>query len=496
MSYEVVVVGGGIGGLTVAALLARRGVNVCLYERGATVGGCVASFQKLGYTFEPTEGIYPLWGAGEIHARVFSELSIPAPEVELKDPAYAVRLPDGSDITIRKNTREFEENLARVFPECARQAIRFYRRTRPIARALLGALERVPDLRTAGRLRQLRTLSSQPLLAAKIFRSLNQTALQHLANTSPRFQRFIDVQLQALAQSPAGVCAYLYACVALEASRLGSYAIRGGAISLAEKLASSVQRSGGNLRLSTQVLRLAYNSRGRAIGVDLLSGERVEASRAVISNLTVWDTYGKLIGLERTPTEVRKHLNSVKGWGAYVMYLGMKEEAVQRLPAEQIMALTDWQTNLPYEPAEHQFMFSVAPVFDQRAPAGQRAVTVSAFTDVADWFTFHRDHSEHERMDQEMLEAWWRKLHKTLPELGGDIEVIETATPVTFYEGTRRKLGMVGGIGQSLEVSGLNSFSHHTTLPNVYMVGDTIFPGAGLSAVTYSAVSLAHLLTS
>ena len=38
MDCEVVVVGGGIGGLTVAALLAQRGKNVCLLERQAEVG--------------------------------------------------------------------------------------------------------------------------------------------------------------------------------------------------------------------------------------------------------------------------------------------------------------------------------------------------------------------------------------------------------------------------------------------------------------------------
>ena len=57
MDCEVAVVGGGIGGLTVAALLSQRGIDVCLLERDSQVGGCVAPLEKFGYRFDPTDGL-------------------------------------------------------------------------------------------------------------------------------------------------------------------------------------------------------------------------------------------------------------------------------------------------------------------------------------------------------------------------------------------------------------------------------------------------------
>src|SRR5204862_178981 len=142
MEYEVVVIGAGIGGLTAAAVLAKRGVKVCLLERQSYAGGCAANVEHAGYQFEPTHGLYCGWE-----------------------------------------------------PE-------------------------------------------------------------------------------------------------------------GGVQSLIDALVESFRHNGGKLRLSSPVLRLAYGPDGSPIGVDLLNGERVAATRAIVSNLTIWDTYGKLIGPARTPRQM------------------------------------------------------------------------------------------------------------------------------------------------------------------------------------------------
>src|SRR5882762_11617663 len=127
MEYEVVVVGGGIGGLTVAALLGARGMNVCLFERQSQTGGVVANYEFQGYTFEPTSGLYTGWEPGGIHERIFSELPVKPPEVRRLSPAYAVRLPDHAEVEVSGPQAKFEENLRAAFPECADAAISFYR---------------------------------------------------------------------------------------------------------------------------------------------------------------------------------------------------------------------------------------------------------------------------------------------------------------------------------------------------------------------------------
>src|ERR687883_162920 len=164
MAYDVVVVGGGIGGLTVAALLSARGVNTCLLERQSQVGGCIARVEFGGYDFEPGMGLYTSFGPGGVYEKLFSRLPVDAPDVSLLTSPYVVRQADRTDV---KSTTE--------------------------------------DL----------------------------------------------------------------------------YAIAGGPASLAERLAESIKTSGGSVRLNSPVLRLAYDESGCAIGVDLLSGERVLAKQAI-----------------------------------------------------------------------------------------------------------------------------------------------------------------------------------------------------------------------
>ena len=483
MRYEVVVVGAGVGGLTVAALLAARGVRVCVVEKESRAGGCATPFAFGGHEFEPGAGLYACWQPDDVHTRVFAELPVAPPQVTRLQPAYVVRLPDGPDVRVGGASEdEFAADLRAAFPECGDAALRFYRELAPVADALRRSARRFPALATATKLQRMKLVAAEPRLASKIRALQGDTTAAHLTDTSPRFRRFVDAQLQLFAQTPSAACAYLYAALALTEPQRGLYTLDGGAGALAAALIEAITRSGGTLRYDTTALRLVMDAAGRATGIELLSGERVEATRAVVSNLTVWDTYGKLVGLNRTPAGLRARLRDLHGRGAYLIFAALAEQAAARLPAPRILALTE-QTD---DPAEAQLMFHAAP-----AHGGEHAVTISTFTDAAQWFSYHEDEAEHEARDQQTLEACWARLHGALPELGDGIEVIETATPRTYYEQTRRKLGMIGGVAATPDLFGAHALTHRTPFPNLFMVGDTVFPGAGLAAVTHSALIVA-----
>jgi len=414
-AYDLIVAGAGIGGLAVGALLSARGLSVCVLERQSQVGGCVGRVEFSGFEFEPGMGVYTSLGEGEIWQRIFAELPVASPQTSLVARPYVVRTTDGTDVRLLSG-EGFLDELSGAFPECADRAIEFYRR------------------------------SSTKLLAA----------------TSPRFQSFIETQFRAFGQRSID---------SLTRPRGPLYEIHGGPATLAERFAASIKQSGGTVRLDTAVLRLAYDSGGEAIGVDLLSGETLTARKAIISNLTIWDTYGKLVGLNRTPSEVRKQLNTVQGSGAYVVYATIEEPAITRLPGERLLVAT--------KPAGDDAFTEIALAIQGRT------ATLKSATDVTEWFAYHASEEEFEESDQAALEHFWSKLHAAVPELGGDIEIIETSNPRIFYDQTRRKLGMVMGV-QSAPM-----FSARTFLPNLFIISDTVSPSPDLASVAETALSVA-----
>lgn len=459
MDCEVIVIGAGIGGLVTAAILAARGLSVCVFERQSYVGGCVANFQHLGYIFEPTAGLYSGWQPKGTYDRLFSELRLKHPEVRPIAPAYVVRLPDQTEVAVAEDSEEFSATTRRCFPECAEAAINFYSKLSDISRS--------------------------PALV----KNADQATSHLLIDTSTRFRRFIDVQLQTFTQRASDMCPLLTAARALTAAQRGLYAIRGGAQALADDLARSIKENAGVIRLNSPVLRLAYSADGSAIGIDLLSGERVIATRAIVSNLTIWDTYGKLIGPGRTPKPIALQLKELHAWGAYLLFAAIDEAAASSLPANQFLIVTDLLESLLYVPDEMQLVLSISPEWDRRGPPGKRAVTILTFTQVDEWFSFHQDELAHEDQDQKALENLWSRLHAAMPELGDSIEVIETATPRTIYETTRRRLGMVGSPTSTAAIYHPEMLT--TSFPNVFMIGDTVSAGFGLEGVCDLAMTLA-----
>ena len=114
---RIVIIGGGVGGLTTAALLARAGLDVTVLEAHVYAGGCAGTFYHQGYRFDAgatlPAGFYP----GGPMDLVGQAVGIDRWPVHADATAMVVHLPGGETITRYSGERRWEERRRAFGPE-------------------------------------------------------------------------------------------------------------------------------------------------------------------------------------------------------------------------------------------------------------------------------------------------------------------------------------------------------------------------------------------
>src|SRR4051812_27193777 len=116
--YDLVVVGGGMGGLATAALARRLGLRVALLEAHTRLGGCAGYFGRGPYTFDAGATALVGMAPGEPIGDFLRTIGLDVPA--LQTPSYRIHLPDRV-LDIVDDASAFERASAAAFPGRARR---------------------------------------------------------------------------------------------------------------------------------------------------------------------------------------------------------------------------------------------------------------------------------------------------------------------------------------------------------------------------------------
>lgn len=485
-----------MGGLAAAALLAHDGYKVLVLEGHIAPGGCASSYERRRpngdrYVFDVGATVFAGFRPGGAHHWIGAKLGLEWP-IEPLEPAMATWLPDRC-VTRYGDERWIDERRD-VFPAQAWEAEGFWREQERIAAIAWHFATRHPTMppENLGDLAALVPTIRPEMLA--LLPQLGRTVGHALAAhdiTDRRLRTYIDGQLLISAQTGATDCAWLYGAVALDLARIGCYYAVGGAWSLAHTLVHALERAGGTVLYRRWVKSITTNQR-QITGVETVNGERFTA-RHVLANTTLWD----VAGLLDTPPAWRLRTaiaSAPQGWGACTLYLGLDEAAIPPSLAEHHQVIGSY--DLPLGEANSVFI-SLHPASDRtRAPAGQRAVTISTHTEVGRWWHWkNTDPARYREEKNLMAERMLDTAALALPVIRQHICYQQIGTPTSFWRYTHRHHGMVGGLPQTRRVAGFLSLGPRAAgVGNLWLVGDSTFPGQSTAAVSQSAIRVYHAI--
>jgi phytoene dehydrogenase-like protein len=301
----------------------------------------------------------------------------------------------------------------------------------------------------------------------------------------------LDATLLISAQTTTPYVNALYGATAMDLPRQGVYHVAGGMGGLAETLVAKIRAVGGEVLFRQHVTQIRVEH-GRVLGVYAKKGRRATQetffpAHFVIANTTPW-SLDTLLG-DASPRALRREVRQRPATqGAFVLHIGVQAD---QLPAH----LPDHHqivNSLQGAMGEGETLFlSMSPAWDtSRAPTGQRAVTISTHTAIAPWWDLlRRDASAYYERKQQYTERILDSVNRVIPNFKAAVRLVLPGTPVTYEFYTLRQGGMVGGFPQT---SLFKARSPRTGIPNLRLVGDSIFPGQSTAGVTLGALRVAQ----
>jgi len=475
-----VVIGAGIGGLTTAALLLQAGFRVTVLEAHVYPGGSAGTFYHKGYRFDAGATLAGGFNPGGPHARLAEILNLEWPVAPV-DPAWVVHMPGRAPITQWASPEAWAAERQEAFPGSEA----FWQQQEMLATIAWDISSRpfpwppssLNDWLALARAMRPRTLRALPYLT--------RTIGDLIPPDRPALKTFLDAQLLIAAQTTAGQTNALYGSAALDLPRRGVNHVRGGIGAIAQTLVSWIRQHGGEVHFRQQVEEIEIRN-GRAVAVHTNKGHIFDGDWFV-ANVTPW-ALNNLLG-PAAPSSLRREVQErTATWGAFTLYLGVEAGELPAGPSGHHQVIQD--PSRPLGEGNSVFISLSGGDDARRAPAGQRAATLSTHTAIAPWWQLQQgsDESAYQARREAYTERLLAAAEVALPGIRVAARLILPGTPVTFQYYTRRPQGMVGGFAQRslFDVRG-----PHTGIANLRLVGDSIFPGQSTAGVTLGGMRVA-----
>jgi phytoene desaturase len=474
---DVVVVGGGVGGLCAAIRLQAVGHRVTLLERNEAVGGKLAVRERGGFTFDigPSLLTMPRW-FDEVFRLAGTSITDELDLVRL-NPQFRYSWPDGSTLTIPDGVDAAADAVEQFAPGEGAAFRRFLSQAQTIWHVSERTFFTGPMESPLALMRRMR--SPRDLVAIDALRTLAARASSTFRD--PRLVQWVGRYATYSGSSPFRAPATLGCIPHLELAH-GAWYPRGGLGMLRDALVRAASAIGVCVRTGADVAAITQHEQ-RVTGVRLTDGAQLAAS-IVVANVDAEHLYADLSPDATRLTRVRRAQPSGSG---FIVLLGMRG-TTPHLAHHNVWFSPSYRDEyrdlhagrVARVPTLYACVSSVTD--PTQAPAGHE-----------NWFVLVNtppDAGHLPGYDRTVLERVG-----SVTGLAADrIAFSEVITPADIESRYRARHGSIYGTSSDGRRAAFARPGNRGPIEGLYLVGGTSHPGGGLPLVAASARIVANLI--
>lgn len=467
----ITIIGGGLGGLTAGALLAKSGHRVTLLEQHNIVGGCATTFKrKGGFTCEvglhKMDGVY----TNPMIQKIFKELGVyDAMEFIASEHFLTVNTRHRS-YTLPYGIDQARDYLSEIFPDETEGIARYFDLITRVGR----------EIKVLGDLKWYH-YPLFPFLFWRTLRYMRSSVTDVLDRLiqNEELKLVLNANVQYYNDRP-DTLSFLMHAVAQSSYFIGKgWFIRGGSSRLSNHLAHIITEHGGEVITSANVTactpdRVTYVHRSETLTL---------STDLIVSNASPQDTYR----LFDHPYQETREISD----GLLTIYLGFTKNLKDvygtrdyvQIHMDAITTLDEFEKELQEEVAKRSFGFTDYSQIDAnltKDPAKSFAVTCT--TDyIQEWEGL--DTAEYKAKKADLITRTLAKLEQHYPGITDLVEYAEVGTAKTQQRYLKTPQGTAYGFRPTPRQFFRPFRSRSKEISNLYFVGQWVIAGGFSPAI-------------
>lgn len=489
MKYDVIIIGGGLGGLTAGSKLAKDGKKVMLVEQHNIPGGCATTFKRRGYTMDV--GLHETDGLNETDTktRIFNDLKVFDNVEFLRVPEFYRFVNGRVDIAVSDDYRKAEKEFIEKFP-AEESGIRKFMR---VVTGIKKEVNKMPREIW----KTLMQIPIFPLLYPNIVRYNNKSIGEFVDSIVENE----DLKLALIANvgyyhDNPYTLSMLYFGVGQGGYYLGGgHYIKGGSQKLSDYLAGFIEESGGEVVLGHLVTKILVENK-KAVGIDYrkTSGEK-EAKKAyadvIIANAAVPNVATELLPTPEAEVLKKEIMGMEVACSLLSIYLFFKTPAKEYgckhysnfIFSSKIKSMKDLNYNMDYK--ERGFVFvDYSQIDPQLSPEGKGVGAICTVDYLKNWENLSDD--EYRTKKEVAARDFIERLDELFPGIKEGIDFYEVGTPKTIRRYTLNPSGTPYGFAQIPSQSGMKRMKRKSPIKNLYFASAWTMPGGGFTGAILS----------